>query len=103
DRAVGVRAVDERTLDVELEQPTPYFTELTSDVTLFPVRRDVIETWEKRGQPELWFRPENIVVNGPYTLDEWKFRYEITMKRNPHYYDADKLKIDRIVWLEVEE
>ncbi|AUX22638.1 peptide ABC transporter substrate-binding protein [Sorangium cellulosum] len=103
DRAVGVRATDDLTLEVELEQPTPYFTDLTSYTTLFPVRKDVIEAFERRGEPELWFRPENIVVNGPYTLDEWKFRYEITMKRNPMYWDRDKLKIHRIVWLEIEQ
>ncbi|WP_433936676.1 peptide ABC transporter substrate-binding protein [Sorangium cellulosum] len=103
DSAVGVRARDDLTLDVELEQPTPYFTDLTSYVTLFPVRKDVIEAFEQRGEPELWFRPENIVVNGPYTLDEWKFRYEITMKRNPHYWNHDKLKAHRVVWLEIEQ
>ncbi|XYI02867.1 peptide ABC transporter substrate-binding protein [Sorangium sp. So ce1128] len=101
--AVGVRARDDLTLDVELDQPTPYFTDLTSYVTLFPVRKDVIEAFEQRGEPELWFRPENIVVNGPYTLDEWKFRYEITMKRNPSYWNRDKLKIHRVVWLEIEQ
>ncbi|WP_438030085.1 peptide ABC transporter substrate-binding protein [Sorangium sp. So ce233] len=101
DTAVGVRARDERTLDVELEQPTPYFTDLTSFVTLFPVRRDVIEPFEARGEPELWFRAENIVVNGPYLLDEWKFRYEITMKRNPAYWGRDALRIHRIVWMEI--
>ncbi|WP_437971427.1 peptide ABC transporter substrate-binding protein [Sorangium sp. So ce260] len=101
DTAVGVRARDDRTLDVELEQPTPYFTDLTSFVTLFPVRRDVIEPFEARGEPELWFRAENIVVNGPYQLDEWKFRYEITMKRNPAYWGHDALRIHRIVWMEI--
>ncbi|WP_234023847.1 peptide ABC transporter substrate-binding protein [Sorangium cellulosum] len=103
DSAVGVRARDDLTLDVELEQPTPYFTDLTSYVTLFPVRKDVIEAFERRGEPELWFRPDNIVVNGPYTLDEWKFRYEITMKRNPMYWNRDKLKIHRVVWLQIEQ
>ncbi|MGK3963516.1 peptide ABC transporter substrate-binding protein [Sorangium sp. So ce1667] len=101
DTAVGVRAVDDLTLDVELEQPTPYFTDLTSFVTLLPVRRDVIEPFEARGEPELWFRAENIVVNGPYQLDEWKFRYEITMKRNPAYWARDALRIHRIVWMEI--
>jgi oligopeptide transport system substrate-binding protein len=103
DTVVGVRATDDLTLDVELEQPTPYFTDLTSAPNLFPVRRDVIEEFERRGQPDLWFRPENIVANGPYTLDQWKFRYEITMKRNPHYWDRERLRIHRIVWLEVED
>lgn len=101
--ALGVRATDDLTLDVELERPTPYFTDLTSSPTLFPVRRDVVERFEQRGEPELWVRPENIVVNGPYTLDQWKFRYEITMKQNPHYWDRDRLRIRRIVWLEVED
>ncbi|WP_437947889.1 peptide ABC transporter substrate-binding protein [Sorangium sp. So ce296] len=101
DAAVGVRARDDLTLEVELEQPTPYFTDLTSFVTLFPVRRDVIEPFEARGEPELWFRAENIVVNGPYQLDEWKFRYEITMKRNPAYWAHDALRIHRIVWMEI--
>ncbi|AUX22639.1 peptide ABC transporter substrate-binding protein [Sorangium cellulosum] len=101
DGAVGVRARDERTLDVELEQPTPYFLDLTSSVTLFPVRRDVVEPFEARGEPGLWFRPESIVVNGPYTLDAWKFRYEITMKRNPAYWARDALRIHRIVWMEI--
>src|SRR6185503_15619136 len=100
---VGVRATDEHTLEVELERPTPYFIDLTSTPTLFPVRKDVVEAFEKRGEPELWVRPENIVVNGPYILDEWKFRYEITMKPNRHYWAGDKLRIKRIVWFEVEE
>lgn len=103
DSIVGVRAADDRTLDVELERPTPFFTDLTSLPTLAPVRQDVVEPFEKRGEPEMWTRPESIVVNGPYTLDTWKFRYELTMKKNPQYWAADTLKIDRIVWTMVEE
>jgi oligopeptide transport system substrate-binding protein len=100
---VGVRATSALTLEVELEQPTPYFTDLTSFATLFPVRKDVIEAFEQRGEGDLWFRPGNIVTNGPYALDEWKFRYEITMQRNPFYWNRDKLKVHRIVWLEVDD
>lgn len=100
---VGVRATDAETLEVELGNPTPYFTELTSYPNLFPVRRDVIEAFERRGEEALWIRPGNIVTNGPYTLDAWRFRYEITMKANPHYWNRGALKIRRIVWLEVED
>jgi oligopeptide transport system substrate-binding protein len=103
DSVLGVRAADALTLEVELEQPTPYFLELTSMVTLFPIRKDVVEAFEQRGEAELWVRPESIVTNGPYTLDTWKFRYEITMKASPTYYDADKLRIKRAVFLEVED
>ena len=103
DTILGVRATDDRTLEVELERPTPYFLRLTSYHTLCPVRRDVIEAFEQRGDPDLWTRPESLVSNGPYVLDQWAFRYEITMRKNPHYRAANKIKIDRIVWMEVEE
>lgn len=100
---LGVRATSALVLDVELEQPTPYFTGLTSYPTLFPVREDVVEAFERRGMGELWVRPENIVSNGPFVLDEWRFQYEITMKQNPAYWNRDKLKTRRIVWLEVDQ
>lgn len=103
DAVVGVRAKDDLTLEVELAQPTPYFTDLTSSITLAPVRRDVVERFEAKGTPDLWTRPENIVTNGPYTLESWKFRYEITMKASPTYYDYEKLRIKRGVFLEVED
>ena len=103
DSILGVRASDARTLDVELERPTPYFLRLTSYHTLCPVRRDLIEAFEHRGDPDLWTRPESLVSNGPYVLDQWAFRYEITMRKNSHYRFAEQMKIDRIVWLEVEE
>lgn len=103
DRAVGVRAASERVLEVELSRPTPYFTDLTGLPNFMPVRRDVVEPFEARGEADLWFRPENIVGNGPYALDEWKFRYEITMKRNPMYWDRDRLRIHRVVWMSVEQ
>jgi oligopeptide transport system substrate-binding protein len=100
---VGVRATDDRTLEVELEQPTPYFLELTSHHAYAPVRRDVIEDFERRGQADLWTRPESFVGNGPYVLDRWDFRYQITMKENPFHRDRERLKVRRIVWLEVED
>jgi oligopeptide transport system substrate-binding protein len=103
DAVVGVRAADEHTLEVELGDPAPYFTDLTSSVTLAPVRRDVVEAFEKRGEAELWVRPENIVTNGPFTLDEWKFRYEISLKQNPHWWAREKLGLDRVVMLEIED
>ncbi|MEP7124217.1 MAG: peptide ABC transporter substrate-binding protein [Byssovorax sp.] len=103
DRVLGVRAVDDRTFEVELEHATPYFLDLITQPVTFPVRRDVVEAFEKRGDPDLWTRPESIVTNGPYTLSEHKFRYEITMVQNPHYWNRDKLRIHRIVWMEIED
>jgi oligopeptide transport system substrate-binding protein len=99
---IGVRAKADQILEVELENPTAHFVELVGHTTFFPVRKDVIERFEKEKRLEHWYRPENIVCNGPYTLDEWQVRYQITFKRNPHHYDHDQLKIHRIVWFLVQ-
>lgn len=95
---MGVRAPSDHVVEVELARPTPYFLELLATSAYMPVRLDVIA---KHG--DAWTRPENIVTSGAYTLESHKFRYEITFKANPHYYDADKLKLSRIVYLEVED
>lgn len=102
DRAVGVRATSDLVLEVELEQPTPYFPELACYSAFLPVRRDVVEPFEARGEGDLWFRPENIVVNGPYTLESWRFRDEMTLRQNPFYWDRERLKIRRVVVTNVE-
>jgi oligopeptide transport system substrate-binding protein len=96
---VGVKALDDLTLHVELEHPAPYFVDLTCSPSLAPVRRDVIEAFEALGSPASWTRPESIVTNGAYTLEDWRFRYEITMVKNPHYWDADRVKIRRVIWM----
>ncbi len=98
---IGVRATSSHVLEVQLEDPTPYFLELCSYVVSYPVRRDLIEHFAAKGQEDRWARAENIITNGPYTVDDWRFRYRIVFKRNPHHYDHDQLKIHRIVWLEV--
>ncbi|MBI4704547.1 MAG: peptide ABC transporter substrate-binding protein [Deltaproteobacteria bacterium] len=101
--ALGVRALGDLGLEVELERPTPYFLDLVGYQAFFPVRQDVVERFAAQGRPDLWFREGNIVSNGPYELESWKFRYEIAMRRNPYHYDRDKLKIHRIVWMALPE
>lgn len=103
DSVLGVRARGDDVLEVELGDPTPYFLDLTSLPTLAPVRKDVVEPFERRGESELWTRPENIVTDGPYTISEWKFRYEIVLEQNPHYWNKDKIKTHKVVYPEVED
>jgi oligopeptide transport system substrate-binding protein len=100
---VGVRATDDHTLDIETERPAPYFLDLTCYPSLSPMRRDVVEPFEARGKMEEAFRPENLVTNGPYTIEDWKFHYEIVTVKSPTYWRAAELKIDRIVWMMVED
>lgn len=100
---LGVRAKDELTLEVETERPAPYFLDLTCYPSLSPMRRDLIERFEQDGKLEEAFRPGNLVSNGAYALGEWKFHYEIIMPKSPTYWRAAEVRIDRVVWMMIED
>lgn len=89
---VGVTALDEHTLQVTLEHPTPYFLELTANPLFFPVYKTLDESdpvWSKSSFP-------NYVSNGPFILREHSFRSHILLERNPLYWDTDQAKTFRI-------
>jgi len=89
---VGVRASDAHTIVITLERPTPFFLGLVAFETFMPVHRGCIET---RG--DRWTRPEHIVSNGPFALEDWRPHDRIVMRRNPRYWDAANVKLDRVV------
>lgn len=91
--AVGVRALDDYTLEVRLVGPAPYFQELTGFYTYAPVPRHVVEEHGDR-----WARPEHMVSNGPWTVTEWSSLQRIVAVKNPHYWDAANMPFDRIVY-----
>ncbi|MFQ3671062.1 MAG: peptide ABC transporter substrate-binding protein, partial [Verrucomicrobiia bacterium] len=88
---VGVRALDDRTLQVDLASPTAYFPELTAFVTYQPVHLPSVAT-----HGEAWLRPENIVVNGPFLLRAWKINDRIELERNPTYWNASSVAFRRV-------
>ena len=94
---VGVRVLDDLTLEVELENPTPYFLQLLDHYSMFPVHRPTIE---KFGKPDergsKWTRAGNFVGNGPFTLKEWKLNKYIDVAKNADYWDADKVKLNGV-------
>lgn len=89
---VGVTAKDDKTLVVELENPTPYFLELTSFYTYYPVNSKVAEANPK------WYTDagENYVSNGPFVMTEWSHKDKIVLEKNDNYYDKDKVKLEKI-------
>jgi oligopeptide transport system substrate-binding protein len=94
---VGVRALDDLTLEARLEGPVPYFTALSTYYTLLPVPRHVIEGLKEKGiDPALWTRPEHIVSNGPFVLKDHHFRYYYEFEKNPRYWDAASVKVNKI-------
>ena len=95
--AVGVRALDDLTLEARLAGPVPYFDDLVTYYTLLPVPRHVIEGLEAKGiDTALWTRPEHIVTNGPFVLKDHHFRYYYEFEKNPRYWAADQVKVNRV-------
>ena len=90
---LGVRAIDDYTLEVKLENPTPYFLGLLTHSTTYPLHRASVEKYG-----EQFTRPGNLVSNGAYKLDEWVVHSHIKAVRNPYYWDNEHTKIDEIYY-----
>ncbi len=86
---VGVEAIDEQTLLVNLKHPTPYFLELTSYPTYFPVPYHGDEVPHPSQQGEL-------LSNGPFTLARWKSDDEMVVVKNPYYWNAEEVSLEEI-------
>jgi len=88
---LGVRAIDEKTLEIRLEYPAPYLPGLLSHYTAFPVPRHVVEA-----HGAAWIQPENIEVNGPFKLTEWRTNDYVHVEKNPLFYDAENVCLSEI-------
>src|SRR5664280_1340991 len=95
---VGVKALDAKTLQVELESPTVYFLNLTAFPTLMPVCKAVVSKNDKWASD-----PTNFVTNGPFKLTQWSHNDKITFVKNPTYWDKDKVKLTKITYFMVED
>lgn len=88
---LGVTALDDRTLEIRLKHPAPYLPQLLRHYTAYPTPKHLIE---RHG--EAWVKPENIVVNGPYTLRKWWSNYIVHLERNPRFYDNANVTLDHL-------
>ncbi len=94
---VGIRALDEHTLRIELHQPAPYLLFLLGSFAWMPVHRATVEKAGRFDQAYTgWTKPGKIVTNGPFELTEWKPGQEITVRRNPRYWDAANVRLNEI-------
>ncbi|MGM0575322.1 MAG: peptide ABC transporter substrate-binding protein [Myxococcota bacterium] len=90
--SLGIEVVDDLTLRVTLDNPAPFFPHLVTYIAYAPIPRHAVEA-----HGEQWIRPGNVVVNGPYVMTEWKPRDRMVMEKNPRYWDADAVSIERSV------
>ena len=96
--ALGVRAPDAATLEVHLEHPAPYLLEMLFHQTMMPVPRHVVE---RAGRD--WARPGSYVGNGPFVLESWVPNDHVLVKKNPRFYDADKVALDEVYFFPTDD
>ena len=94
---VGVKAIDDFTLEVNLKNPTPFFLGLLSHYSTWPVHKETVLKYgdidDRNGE---WTRPGNFVCNGPFQLKSWELNSKIIVEKNPFYWDAKKVKLNEI-------
>ena len=96
---VGVRVVDDRTLEITLERRTPYLLSLAAHPTWFPVHQPTIEKFGRMDQRSTaWTRAGNLVGNGAFVLQQWSPNSRIIVAKNPQYWDAARNEIERVVF-----
>jgi oligopeptide transport system substrate-binding protein len=89
--SVGVKAVDDRTLVIELKEPTPYFAGFLGHGSFAPSRRDLVEKYGEAYATDA----DKAVYNGPFILKEWRHEETKILEKNPGYWNADAIKLDR--------
>jgi len=88
---LGLRAVDDYTLEITLEHAASYFDSILAFSTTYPVRLDVIEAFGDQ-----WAEPGNFVGNGAFLFTEWAHDDYLVVEKNPDYWDADNVTIERV-------
>src|SRR5258708_3865505 len=90
---LGAKSPDDKTLIVELEHPVPFLLQFMTHMTTYGVQGHGVE-----GKGDAWTKAGSYVGNGPYVLSEWNPNDHITLVKNPKFYDAANVKIDRAIF-----
>ncbi|MGG1571704.1 peptide ABC transporter substrate-binding protein [Fictibacillus sp. NRS-1165] len=90
---VGVKALDDKTLQVELAAPTSFIEKLLSFWVYYPVKKEAAE-----GNKNWAGEAKDYVSNGPYKLTEWKHNRSVAIEKNKNYYGKDDVKMEKVTW-----
>ncbi|WDR01276.1 peptide ABC transporter substrate-binding protein [Devosia algicola] len=91
---IAISAPDDKTLEFTLKARVPYMMQLLTYTTFFPVRKDVIEA-----DPEGWTRdPATFIGTGPFRVTEFNTGKSVVFEKNPNYYDADAVSLDKLTF-----
>lgn len=100
---LGLAAPDARTIVITLERPTPYLPQLIANPAWYPVNPRVLEKLgglASRSTP--WLTPANFVGNGAFVLKEWNTNARLVVEKNPRYWDAAAVRLNRIVFYPID-
>ncbi len=98
-REVGVKVIDDRTLELRLVNPTPYFLDLLGFYPFCPVKQSCLEEF---GKPN-WTKPENIVTNGPFQLVTRRLRDRVRLRRSDTYWDKEHVRLNIVDAISVDD
>ena len=94
---IDVKAVDDTTLVATLAAPCAYFLDLAAFPAFYPVPQEAVEAADPDGtNPGAWASEAGFITNGAYTIDDWTHEESMVLKKNPNWYDADKVEIEEI-------
>ena len=93
---LGVKAVDDATLEVTLTQPNAAFLAMLAHPSLVPLDKVLISRYGDK-----WTKPEHIVTSGPYKLSQWVVNERIVAERNPRYWDNAHTVINKVTYLPI--
>ncbi|KKJ76482.1 peptide transporter [Kiloniella litopenaei] len=94
---LGVKATDDRTLEVKLSGPAPYFLGMITHSVAYPVHKATVEAHGAN-----WTRPDNMVSNGAFKLQEWTPQSRIVAVKSDTYWNKDTVKLDKVVYYPTE-
>ncbi|HDX9183876.1 ABC transporter substrate-binding protein [Klebsiella michiganensis] len=93
---LGVKAIDDATLEVTLTQPNAAFLAMLAHPSLVPLDKVLISRYGDK-----WTKPEHIVTSGPYKLSQWVVNERIVAERNPRYWDNAHTVINKVTYLPI--
>ncbi len=94
---LGIKVIDDHTIEVTLAAPTPYILQIFAFPTLFPVRQDTVEA-----NGDKWAQsPDTYIGNGAFKVTEMAYQDHITMVKNDNYWNKDAIKPDKLIFTEV--
>ena len=93
---LGIKALDDSTVQITLDKQVPFFPKLTAHYTMLPVPQKVVEKWG-----DDWTRPEHMVSNGAYKLTDWVVNERIVAKRNSNYWNDSETVVNEVNYLPI--